>query len=206
MRGRLGLNACAPRAAGAALGAGMVEVMIALLIFATAMGGMLATQLAGKKAAHEALQRSVATLLAADLLERMRGNPGELALYAAHTLGDTDAPLSPPAADCLLTTCSPRQLAEHDIWHWQALLLGEAEREGARRIGGLLHPRACIAVAESRISLALSWRGPAPAASPVDFACGGDSAGFYDAPGHPPGNDLLRRVLTVSTAVIGVSP
>jgi hypothetical protein len=91
------------------------------------------------------------------------------------------------------------------LWQWESLLLGAAEREGEYRLGGLLNPRACVDVSGSRITLALSWRGPTAALSPVDFACG-NSAGIYDAPGHAPGNNLLRRVLTVSTAVMAVSP
>ena len=206
MRRRLMIRGCAKRAAGSSLGAGLIEVMVALLIFATAMGGILTSQLAGKRAAHEALQRSMAALLAGDMLERMRGNPGQLAVYVAHALGDRVAPITPPAADCTLAVCSPAQLASYDLWQWESLLLGEAEREGEYRLGGLLNPRACVAVSGSRITLALSWRGPTASLSPVDFACGSDSTGIYDAPGHPPGNRLLRRVLTVSTAVMAVSP
>ena len=206
MHQRLMIKRCASCAAESSLGASLIEVMVALLIFATAMGGIVTTQLAGKRAAHEALQRSVAALLAGDMLERMRGNPGQLAVYAAHILGDRDAPISPPAADCTLAVCSPAQLASYDLWQWESLLLGEAEREGEYRLGGLLNPRACVAVSGSRITLALSWRGPTASLSPVDFACGSDSTGIYDAPGHPPGNRLLRRVLTVSTAVMAVSP
>jgi len=206
MRQRLMIKGCATCAAGSSLGAGLIEVMVALLIFATAMGGIVTSQLAGKRAAHEALQRSMAALLAGDMLERMRGNPGQLAVYAAHILGDRGASISPPAVDCTLTVCSPAQLANYDLWHWESLLLGEAEREGEYRLGGLLNPRACVAVSGSRITLALSWRGPTASLSPVDFACDGNSAGIYDATGHPPGNNLLRRVLTVSTAVMAVSP
>ena len=179
MHQRLMIKRCASCAAKSSLGAGLIEVMVALLIFATAMSGIVTTQLAGKRAAHEALQRSMAALLAGDMLERMRGNPGQLAVYVAHALGDSVAPISSPATDCTLAVC---------------------------RLGGLLNPRACVAVSGSRITLALSWRGPTASLSPVDFACGSDSAGIYDAPGHPPGNRLLRRVLTVSTAVMAVSP
>ena len=44
-----------------ASGVGMLEFMIALLIFSTAIAGLLSVQLAAKKAAHEAARRSVAT-------------------------------------------------------------------------------------------------------------------------------------------------
>ncbi|RLA48698.1 MAG: hypothetical protein DRQ98_14465, partial [Gammaproteobacteria bacterium] len=47
-------------------GVGLLEVLIALLIFTTGMMGLLSTQLAGKKAGYEATQRSIATALARD--------------------------------------------------------------------------------------------------------------------------------------------
>jgi len=185
-------------------GVGMIEVLLALLIFATAMSGLVATQLVGKKAVGEALQRSQASMLAQDLLERMRGNPGELAIYAERVLGDASRALAPPAADCSLANCRPTQLARYDLWQWELLLLGASELEGSYRLGGLVSPRACISFAGNRFSLTLNWLGPEVRALAVAPGCPLAGEGLYDAPDKPPGNNLRRRALTVSTALGGV--
>ena len=191
-----------PRGSGVQ-GVGLIEVMLALLIFATAMSGLVLTQLSGKKAVGEALQRSQASLLAQDLLERMRGNPGELAIYAAAVLGDASRALALPAVDCTVNNCGPMQLARYDLWQWELLLLGASELEGIYRLGGLVSPRACISVVGNRFSLTLNWRGPEARAVAVDPACVAAGEGLYDAADKPPGNNLRRRALTVSTALDG---
>lgn len=184
-------------------GVGLIEVMLALLIFATAMSGLLLTQLSGKKAVGEALQRSQASMLAQDLMERMRGNPGELAIYAAAVLGDASRAQAPPEVDCTVDNCAPLQLAHYDLWQWELLLLGASELEGLYRLGGLVSPRACLSVAGKRFSLTLNWLGPEARAVAVDPDCVAASEGLYDAPGKPAGNNLRRRALTVSTALEG---
>ncbi len=71
---------------------GLVEVLVAVLIFAVGLLGMAAMQLAAKKSSYEATQRSIATSLSRDILERMRSNPGQIAAYVANDVGDTSSP------------------------------------------------------------------------------------------------------------------
>jgi len=80
-------------------------------------------------------------------------------------------------------------------------LLGASELEGSYRLGGLVSPRACISVAGSRFSLTLNWLGPEARVPAVDPSCSVSGEGLYDAPDRPPGNNLRRRALTVSTAL-----
>ena len=55
--------------AGGQRGFAMVELLFALLIFSVAMMGLWSGQMAGKRAGYDALQRTVATNLARDILE-----------------------------------------------------------------------------------------------------------------------------------------
>lgn len=200
---RIARNMVYPPRASGVQGVGLIEVMLALLIFATAMSGLLLTQLSGKKAVGEALQRSQASMLAEDLMERMRGNPGELAIYAAAVLGDAARAQALPEVDCTVDSCAPLQLARYDLWQWELSLLGASELEGIYRLGGLVSPRACISVVGNRFSLTLNWLGPEARAVAVDPDCVAASEGLYDAPDKPAGNNLRRRALTLSTALEG---
>ena len=191
------------RRASSVQGVGLIEVMLALLIFATAMSGLVLTQLSGKKAVGEALQRSQASILAQDLLERIRGNSGELTVYAAAVLGDASRAQALPEVDCTVDNCAPLQLARYDLWQWELLLLGASELEGIYRLGGLVSPRACFSIVGNRFSLTLNWLGPAARTVAAGPDCVAASEGLYDAPGKPTGNNLRRRALTVSIALEG---
>ena len=72
---------CAGRARPGETGAGMLEFLLALLIFTTGLSGLLSVQLAGKQASTEAARYSVANHLARDILERMQANPGAAPAY-----------------------------------------------------------------------------------------------------------------------------
>ena len=184
-------------------GVGLLEVLIALLIFSTGMMGLLSTQLAGKKAGYEATQRAIATALARDILERVQANPGQFAAYVVNNAGDQDNPLPVPAINCEQTDCTPVQLAVFDLWQWEALVLGVSEKQGMSNVGGLVSPRACILRQDGAVSVAISWLGATSARDPEESECGSDLAGLYDAPDGAPGNNLRRRQMIMSTYVGG---
>ena len=146
-------------AAGVHRGIGMLEFLIALLIFSTGMMGLLAAQLAGKSVGYDANQRSVATALARDILERMRANPRHIGSYTIRDIGDAKRRLPKPAADCNALHCSAKQLAAFDLWQWESLLVGESERYEGSNVGGLLLPRACITSDGGVVSIAITWLG-----------------------------------------------
>jgi len=182
-------------------GLGLLEVLIALLIFTTGMMGLLSTQLAGKKAGYEATQRSIATALARDILERIQANPGQITAYVVNNAGDQENPLSIPATNCELSECTPVQLAAFDLWQWESLVLGVSEKQGMSNVGGLVSPRACIFRQDGAVSVAISWLGATSARDPVESACGSDITGLYDAPDEATGNNLRRRQMIMSTYV-----
>lgn len=118
-------NGRAGRATGAChrqRGVSMVEALVSILIVSMgilALAGLLATS---GRLAKTSEFRATATLLAADMADRLRANPlgasdGDYAL--APTALASDLPAS--AADCTMTSvCSPSQLANKDIADWQA--------------------------------------------------------------------------------------
>jgi len=183
------------------LGGGLIEVLIAVLVFATGMMALVSAQVAGKMAAYEAQQRSTATALARDIVERMRANPGQLPAYVAANLGDQAARLPGPVANCAAADCVPAELASYDLWQWESLLLGAAETRGISAVGGLVAPRACIFHDRGAVSVAISWRGLGSASKPRASYCGNEATGLYDDPGAAAGNNLRRRQMILSTYV-----
>ena len=83
----------------------LLEVMIALLIFGVGVLSVAALQGVAKRANYEAIQRTTATQLAFDLLERMRANASGLNWYLQGKESVLQPTLTPPGAgpvpDCL---------------------------------------------------------------------------------------------------------
>lgn len=180
------------------IGMGLIEVMVAVLIFAVGLLGMAAMQLAAKKSSYEATQRSIATSLSRDILERMRSNPEQLAAYVATDVGDTSSPPATPGTDCAAATCNPAQLAAYDLYEWYQLLIGASEKIDiagtVSNAGGLVEPRACISDADGLVSVAIAWRGVNEMTNPTESGCG-DGLGLYGT------SDVQRRLLVITTYI-----
>jgi type IV pilus assembly protein PilV len=182
-------------------GVGMLEFLIALMIFSTGVMGLLSVQLASMKAVHEANQRSVATALARDILERIQANPINAAAYVARNVGDASRPVPVPVADCDDADCSTTQLAAFDLWQWETLLLGAAVKHRDMNVGGLLSPLACISHQQGVVGVVISWRGSSSASESPALDC---VANGPDADVEMEGkNNAGRHHLQLSTYVAG---
>lgn len=183
-------------------GVGMLEFLVALLVFSVGMIGLLSAQLTGKKASYDASQRSTATALVRDIVERMRANPGQAGAYQVVGAGDAGSRLPTPDADCDMTDCSAEQLAAFDLWQWEAQLVGESEQDAVGDAGGLVAPRACIHSVDGEVDVVIRWYGVMRAvatASPLaPAACDED---IEDVPMEAPGDELQRHQLIVSTFI-----
>ena len=190
--------ALAPRAQR---GVGLIEVLISVFILAVGMLSLATMQLTAKRASYEATQRSIATSLARDIVERMRGNPDQLDAYVVTNVGDEDSLLDAPAVNCSNASCTPGNLAEYDLTDWESLLVGVTEKLGGNNAGGLVAPRACITNLSGTVTIAIAWRGVASLTNPADSGCGEDVVGLYDDPDEAEGNNFRRRLLVMSTFV-----
>jgi type IV pilus assembly protein PilV len=182
-------------------GIGMLEFLIALLIFSMGMMGLLTAQLAGKKAGYEAAQRSIATALVRDMLERIRANPGQIAVYRGTKAGDASHRLPLPDADCDTTACSAAQLATFDVWQWESLLLGASEKLAGVYAGGLVSPRGCITGETGEIAVTISWLGATNFPETTVANCAGDDVGSDGATGAVDPTTLRRQQITISTFI-----
>jgi type IV pilus assembly protein PilV len=92
----------------------LVETLVALVVMAVGMLGIAALYVEGLRASRTAIYRTDAVVLAADMADRIRANPGGRLNYAGSSTG-----ASPAAPDCNLG-CSTDQLVEFDWALWMA--------------------------------------------------------------------------------------
>lgn len=102
------------------LGIALLEVLIALLILALGVLGLLWTHQQALMQQRQQLMRAIAMGLAEDLAERMALNAPQRALYAK-TWGN----ITSPAPDCSATACSRQDLAAWDMQQLQQSLSSE---------------------------------------------------------------------------------
>ena len=174
-------------------GVGMIEVLVAVLVFAVGIMGMTAMQLAAKRSSDEATQRSIATSLARDIIERIRANPDQVADYVVDELGSAAVAFT---TNCNTASCTPAALAERDLFEWNELLQGASERVtiggATTNAGGLVDSRACITNNNGNVAVAITWKGVNEMTNPAESDCG-EASGLYGA------NNVQRRLLVMTT-------
>lgn len=114
------------------LGFTLLEVLIAVVVFSIGLLGLASLQVMGLRLNHDSLLRTVATIQANDMADRMRTN------VAATSLGATSPYNNPSKAatgnpNCLGkdssgnsadVSCDATQMARHDFYEWYANISG----------------------------------------------------------------------------------
>lgn len=178
----------------------MLEVLVAIFVFSIGLIGIAKLQVVSKKANYDAVQRSTATVVAHEIIERMRTNPAALTTYigaGTSTLGRGSITTTPTSCSTASVVCSPAQLASYDLWHIEQILDGITELSATgTNTGGLVEPTACITGtgAAGIYTIAIAWRGQAALTNPTMDTCG-QGSGLYGA------NDEYRRLLRVQTYI-----
>lgn len=100
-------------------GFSLLEILVALAVLSIGLLGLAALQTMSLRMGHDSYQRTQATMLAYDMVDRMRANPTGVANghYDTVTIAD-----NPTGTDCVTSTCSSEQLANYDIRTWHSVL------------------------------------------------------------------------------------
>lgn len=182
------------------LGFSLVEVMVSVLVTSVSVLGMAGMQITSKRAGYEAIQRTTATTLAMDVLERMRSNPDALATYATTGIGGatiTAEPI-PKCSNDTTDICNAAQLAAHDLWEWEQAIdgLGETRDVSGTDVatGGLVNPTGCVVVNGGMVTVTMAWQGFEALSDPGTNACG-SGLGKYGT------NDENRQVISITTFI-----
>ncbi|MDR1967667.1 MAG: type IV pilus modification protein PilV [Burkholderiaceae bacterium] len=112
----------------------LVEALVAMVVAAVGVLGIVGAQIRTLADTQTAVRRSQAILLIEDLSERLRINPNSLAVLSSAAAGKlTSGWNATPAAavDCRTTGCTPEQLNAFDLKDWKStvgrvLPLGDA--------------------------------------------------------------------------------
>jgi len=100
----------------------LIEVLIALVILAIGLLGMSSLMMTSMQSSQSAYLRSQASLLAYDLVERMRANSNQAITSDSYVFSlSSEAPTDPT---CASTGCTPSQQAQRDLFQWRAALTG----------------------------------------------------------------------------------
>lgn len=94
----------------------LVEVMVTAAVMSVGLLGLAALQSTGLRGQDNAYARSQATILAGEVVDRMRANR-----TAAQTNGSYDIALAaaaPAPGNCTGATCTPDQMATYDVGTW----------------------------------------------------------------------------------------
>ncbi len=184
-------------------GVGLIEVLVTLVVFSLGMLSLAALQGVAKQANFDALQRTNASLMAYDLLERMRTNKAALASYVnTGDLGGGTQTINSQTVSLACRNaalpCTKEQIADDDLTQWESMLDGNMEMRGNEATGGLVGPTVCVngpvAGGSGAYTVVIAWRGvTAMRNAPVD-PCGTGLGRYGD-------NDELRRVMVVQTFI-----
>jgi len=182
------------------LGFSLLEVMVAVFVLSIGLLGVAGLQHTSKRSNFEAVQRSTATMLAEDIIERIRSNAGQLTVYTSNGAGRTLTGSTMTATNCATAACTNATVASYDLYEFEQALIGATEVAGTNNTGGLAFPTACItgpAVVPGEVTVAIAWRGLTRLANPTINTCG-DATGNYD---DGAAANVFRRVLVVTTFI-----
>lgn len=101
-------------------GVTLIEILVALMIVAIGSLGIAAMQLTGLKYSSGAAVRTQATLLANDLMDRMRANRAtavDRTIYATEGFQGADTSAR-PTPNCYSSVCDGNEMARYDKWAW----------------------------------------------------------------------------------------
>lgn len=149
-----------------------IEVLVALVIMVTGILGAVAMQATAKKGSFDAMQRSLASSLAQDIIERMRSN--DATLLASYAGADYGAVLGVSVPACSsVAGCTSENMIINDIYEWERALMGaDVKSADDKNSGGLVDTRACITVNGSAVDVVITWQGREKLVSGNTESCG----------------------------------
>lgn len=180
-------------------GFSLLEVMIAAVVLSFGLLGLVGMQAQSKFSGYEARQRTIASWLANDMVERLRVNRAAWELQASDTWivsAGTNVLASCANEDGTMSSCSDTQLRELDLYYWRQSLQGSA----ASGAGATLqNPTGCIIKgASNALTVAIFWTGRQ---SSHDGAASGAVAPAITTACGISGVDLTRRQYVLTTTL-----
>jgi type IV pilus assembly protein PilV len=168
------------------LGTSLIEVLVAMVVLAIGLLGLVGLQTRLQVLQLESQQRAQGLILLHDMANRLALNRNAAADYVTASALGTGEPCP--------TDTGTRQ--EADFSEWCAALAGAAEMSGNSNVGAMVGGRGCIeSLGGDEYLVTVAWQGLAPlAAPPESVSCG---VGEYDgADDAECADDRCRRAVT----------
>ena len=138
----------------------LIEVLVALFILSTGILGAVAMQATAKKGSFDAMQRSMASSLTQDIIERMRGNdPTMMDFYTGLSPFGTGKITNPPICNSSENLCNRAQMITNDLYGWEQSLIGAGTKKGTVNAGGLVNAVGCIYQNNNAVTVVIAWQG-----------------------------------------------
>ena len=153
-----------------------IEIIVALVILVTGILGAVAMQATAKQGSFDAMQRSLASSLAQDIIARMRANAplGNANLILnAYVRDDYGSVLDAPGPACNADPgCNTAAIIINDMFEWERALMGADVTSGGQNTGGLVGAAACITQNVNAYTVIVSWQGRTATTDSAANACG----------------------------------
>jgi len=114
-----------PRVKRSQRGITMVEILVTLIILAIGFLGMASMQMVGAKNVAGSSYRTLATIYAYDMAERMRTNFAGIGTTAYNNIDGTNV----TNPDCT-NNCTPTQIARRDAYQWNQAIKSDLSAGG----------------------------------------------------------------------------
>lgn len=135
-------------------GVGLVEVLVALLVFSVGMLGVASLQVLSRKSAFEAQQRQEAVLLASELVARMKAsglpfrdvatNNDIVTLYGTLSFSASAQLAAPTPCSLVSSDCTAAEIALWDLYEWHQSIAASSVTHGSGS-QALINAKGCIA-------------------------------------------------------------
>jgi len=186
--------------ASAQRGASLVEVLVAMVILAVGLLGLVGLQARLHVLQMESYQRAQALILLTDMGNRLALNRINAGSYVSASSAGLGVSAACPVANT--------SRAERDLREWCLALQGAAETSGGNNVGVMVGGRGCIEQPDPNIDeylITVAWQGLAPVSAPPDSVDCGET--LYDgAAGSPCVGELCRRVVTTLVRISDLTP
>ena len=183
----------------------LLESLIAILVSALGILGILGVQMRTLSDTQTSVRRGQAIRLIEDLGERMRVNPNALISINSYISGYTppQANESKVTVSCLSSACTPLQQAEYDLQQWKAAV---QQNLPAGQSSIFLAPGETVDANRRQVGVMIAWRENERAdtktdaidASQVRNSDGSFSAGTDDDNACPEGFTCHLQYLSVA--------
>ncbi len=145
-------------------GVSFIEVIVALVIIVTGILGAVAMQATAKQGSFDAMQRSLASSLAQDIIARMRAHApsinSNIALNVYEVPDYGNEPDVVPQERCNgVVACTAAEMVANDVFEWDLALKGGGTTLGTQNVGGLVGGRGCIREVGNVYTVVISWQG-----------------------------------------------